>query len=149
MSHGVKSNNLFHFHVLFNRVATFRFRLNSLCFPCVHDQFPCVFQYISNKYYFFTNGLHHPLQPFFPPFYSTIILQVKLSPTITHYHVNSEKLHHLVATLITKISKNSKFSKFSLCWHSFPCVKKKILLNSLCFPCLEKLTAKFPVFPVP
>ena len=32
--------------------------------------------------------------------------------------------------------------QFSLC-------KKLILLNSLCFPCLEKLTAKFPVFPVP
>ena len=31
---------------------------------------------------------------------------------------------------------------FSLC-------KKIHLLNSLCFPCLEKLTAKFPVFPVP
>ena len=27
--------------------------LNSLCFPCVHDQFPCVFQYINNKYYFY------------------------------------------------------------------------------------------------
>ena len=36
-----------------NRVATFRFRLNSLCFPCVHDQFPCVFHYINNKYYFY------------------------------------------------------------------------------------------------
>ena len=35
------------------RVATFRFRLNSLCFPCVPDQFPCVFQYINNKYYFY------------------------------------------------------------------------------------------------
>ena len=32
--------------------------------------------------------------------------------------------------------------QFSLC-------KKLNLLNSLCFPCLEKLTAKFPVFPVP
>ena len=36
-----------------NRVATFRFRLNSLCFPCVYNQFPCVFQYINNKYYFY------------------------------------------------------------------------------------------------
>ena len=36
-----------------SRVATFRFRLNSLCFPCVHDQFPCVFQYINIKYYFY------------------------------------------------------------------------------------------------
>ena len=35
------------------RVATFRFRLNSLCFPCVHGHFPCVFQYINNKYYFY------------------------------------------------------------------------------------------------
>ena len=33
-------------------------------------------------------------------------------------------------------------AQFSLC-------KKLNLLNSLCFPCLEKLTAKFPVFPVP
>ena len=32
--------------------------------------------------------------------------------------------------------------QFSLC-------KKLNLLNSLCFPCLEKLTAKFPIFPVP
>ena len=32
--------------------------------------------------------------------------------------------------------------QFSLC-------KELNLLNSLCFPCLEKLTAKFPVFPVP
>ena len=32
--------------------------------------------------------------------------------------------------------------QFSLC-------KKLNLINSLCFPCLEKLTAKFPVFPVP
>ena len=23
------------------------------CFPCVHDQFPCVFQYINIKYYFY------------------------------------------------------------------------------------------------
>ena len=38
---------------MYNRVATFRFRLNSLCFPCVHDQFPDVFQYIYNKYYFY------------------------------------------------------------------------------------------------
>ena len=30
-------------------------------------------------------------------------------------------------------------AQFSLC-------KKLNLLNSLCFPCLEKLTAKFPVF---
>ena len=36
----------------------------------------------------FTNGLHHPLQPFFPPFYSTITLQVKLSTTTTHHYVN-------------------------------------------------------------
>ena len=35
------------------RVAMLRFRLNSLCFPCVHDQFPCVFQYIYIKYYFY------------------------------------------------------------------------------------------------
>ena len=40
-------------HVITSRVATFRFRLNSLCFPCVHDQFPCVFQYINIKYYFY------------------------------------------------------------------------------------------------
>ena len=40
-------------HISLFRVATFRFRLNSLCFPCVHDQFPCVFQYINNKYYFY------------------------------------------------------------------------------------------------
>ena len=33
-------------------------------------------------------------------------------------------------------------AQFSLC-------KKLNVLNSLCFPCLEKLTAKFPVFPVP
>ena len=39
--------------IILYRVATFRFRLNSLCFPCVHDQFPCVFQYINNKYYFY------------------------------------------------------------------------------------------------
>ena len=39
--------------VWYNRVATFRFRLNSLCFPCVHDQFPCVFQYINIKYYLY------------------------------------------------------------------------------------------------
>ena len=35
-----------------HRVATFRFRLNSLCFPGVHDQFPCVIQYINNKYFY-------------------------------------------------------------------------------------------------
>ena len=35
------------------RVATFRFRLNSLCFPCAHGHFPCVFQYVNNKYYFY------------------------------------------------------------------------------------------------
>ena len=62
--------------VIIIRVATFALRLNSLCFPCVHDQFPCVFQYTSNMYHFI-NGLHHPLQPSFPPFYSTITLQVK------------------------------------------------------------------------
>ena len=101
-------------------VPTFRFRLYSLCFS-VHIG------------YYFTNGLHHQLQPFFPPFYSKITLQVKPSTTRTHYHVNWEKLHHLVATLITK----------------FPLCKKLNLLNSLHFPCLEKLTAKFPVFPVP
>ena len=33
-------------------MATFRLRLNSLCFPCIHNQFPCVFQYVSNKYFF-------------------------------------------------------------------------------------------------
>ena len=40
-----------HFYMF--RVATFRFRLNSPCFPCVHDQFPCAFQYINIKYYFY------------------------------------------------------------------------------------------------
>ena len=28
-------------------------KLNCLGFPCVHGQFPCVFQYINNKYYFY------------------------------------------------------------------------------------------------
>ena len=36
-----------------DRGATFRFRLNSPCFPCIHDQFPRVFQYKNNRYYFY------------------------------------------------------------------------------------------------
>ena len=34
----------------------------------------------------------------------------------------------------------------------FPCVSKTFPVlqqNSLCFPCLEKVRTKFPVFPVP
>ena len=64
----------------------------------------------------FINGLHHPVQPSFPPFYSTITLQVKLSTTRIHYHVNKENLHHLVTTSI---------AKFSLCCHNFSCVQIK------------------------
>ena len=68
------------------RVATFGLRLNSLCSQPISLCFS-----VSNKY-FYINGLHHPLQPSFPPFYSTVTLQLKLSPTRTHCHVNRLKL---------------------------------------------------------
>ena len=94
----------------------------------------------------FINSLHHPLQPSFPPFYSTITLQVKFSTTITHYHVNREKLHHLVAKLIAKLSKKSKFSKFSLCCQNFPGVKIKLTKFPV-FSLSGKVKIQIPCFP--
>ena len=93
------------------------------------------------------NDLHHPLQPSFPPFYSTIKLQVKLSTTRTHFHVNREKLQPPCCHLNSKISK-----KFVEIFKIFPVLSQFSLckkLNSPCFPRLEKLTSKFPVFSVP
>ena len=48
-----------------------------------------------------------------------------------------------------KIFKKFKIFKIFPVLAPFFLCKKINLLNSLCFPCLEKLTAKFPVFPVP
>ena len=124
---------------MFIRVATFGLRLNSLCFPCVHNQFPCVFQYKVTSIFFY-KWFHHPLQPSFPPFYSTITLQVKLSTTRTHYHVNREKLHHLVATLIAKCS------NFSMCCHNFSCVRIKLTKFPM-FSLSGKVNFQIPLFP--
>ena len=74
-----------------------------------------------------------PLQPSVPLFYSTITLQVKFSMTRSHYHVKSEKLHHLVniqfpcfpcavATLLTWITLISTAASRTITNHPLWCV---------------------------
>ena len=76
------------------RVAGLGLRLNSLRSQLI-SLYPFSTQVTS---IIFINGLHHPLQPSFLPFFSTITLQVKLSTTRHTAALTEKKLHHLVAT---------------------------------------------------
>ena len=66
-------------------------------------------------------------------FYFNVALCYRKAPSPCCYFNNK---------IFKKFKNFPVLAQFSLC-------KKLNLLNSLCFPCLEKLTAKFPVFPVP
>ena len=115
----------------FHRVATFRFRLNSLCFPCVHDQFPCVFQYINNKYYFYK----WPPPPF-TAIFSSLLFNNNIKSSAFDYkntlpspccHFNNKIFPVLAAFSLCKKNKFTKFPVFSL--------SGKVNSQIPCFPC--------------
>ena len=64
--------------------------------------------------------------------------------TRTHYHVNREKLHHLVATYTAKFYKKIQnfpvLLEFSLC-------KKLNKINFMCFSLSGKVNIQIPCFP--